>query len=66
MSATLTFRHTIAVAALAALVWPVAVDAQGRGRRNLGSILGDVPMTAADDAIKEVVELLDFESSLLS
>ena len=70
MSATLTFRHTIAVAALAALVWPVAVDAQGRGRpspaasRNLdlGGILGDVPMTAADDAIKEVVELLDFES----
>ena len=70
MSVSYKVTHVLITLVFVASLWPVAIDAQGRGggrpspadSRNLRGVLGGVPMTAADSVIKEVVGLLDFES----
>ena len=66
MSVSNKVTHLLITLVFVASLWPMAIDAQGRGggadSRNLRGVLGGVPMTAADSAIKEVVDLLDFES----
>ena len=70
MSVSNKVTHVLITLIFVAFLWPMAIDAQGRGggrpspadSRNLRGVLGGVPMTAADSAIKEVVDLLDFES----
>ena len=66
MSVSNKVTHLLITLVFVASLWPMAIDAQGRGggadSRNLRGVLGGVPMTAADSVIKEVVGLLDFES----
>ncbi len=66
MSVSNKVTHLLITLVFVASLWPMAIDAQGRGggadSRDLRDVLGGVPMTAADSAIKEVVDLLDFES----
>jgi len=70
MSVSNKVTHVVITLIFVAFLWPMAIDAQGRGggrpspadSRNLRGVLGGVPMTEADSVIKEVVDLLDFES----
>ena len=66
MSVSNKVTHLLITLVFVASLWPMAIDAQGRGggadSRNLRGVLGGVPMTAAASAITAVVDLLDFES----
>ena len=70
MSVSNKLMHSLVTIIFVVCFLPIAIEAQARsgGRpspadsRNLRGVRGGVPMTAADSAIQEVVELLDFES----